>query len=385
MGLVVSISILVVFNYFIFKKNINNKRNSNIEMLRIISMLLIVAHHFTLHGYEITKLEFSYNKLILDFFVLGGKVGVNIFIIVSSFYLIDKKYSFEKLLKLIFSVKFYAIFFLFIGVIVKVRINVIAVLESIFPIIYQLYWFISGYIILYAISPILNISLESLNKEKLKILVVISLIIYSFINVFLGATLFFSSIIWFIILYIITYYIKIYINLNSFNSNKIIVVSLLSYVCIYLSVIIFDILGNRYMVLRQHMLYFAKENSIFTVISAFGFFLYFIKRKRFYSKIINYISSGTLAIYMIHENIFVRPIIYNFLIKNINIVDTKFCIFFYYNIGMVLVTFILCLLFGKIIDCCISNLSYYINFKYFEKKMFSYIQFLINLSKKYEK
>lgn len=69
----------------------NNKniiqRNSNIELLRIIAMIMIVGHHFVLYGvqqdynYNIAGEIFSngniINKLFAVFMLPGGVVGAN--------------------------------------------------------------------------------------------------------------------------------------------------------------------------------------------------------------------------------------------------------------------------------------------------------------------
>ena len=64
-------------------------RNSNIELLRIIAMIMIIAHHFSVHG------EFYYGaervtvtRLWVQFLAMGGKIGVNIFILISGYFLI---------------------------------------------------------------------------------------------------------------------------------------------------------------------------------------------------------------------------------------------------------------------------------------------------------
>lgn len=378
------ILVLIGLNYYFYKKS-NKERNSNIELLRIISMVLIVAHHFALHGYGVNELKFSENKLILDFLSLGGKIGVNIFIIISSYYLIDKKYNVKSLLKSIYSVKIYAVLFLIVGIILKVNIEIVDIIKSVFPVIYSLYWFITGYIILYMIYPFLNIFLKGLSKEKIKLLIGICIVLYSCINVFLGATLFFSSIIWFVILYIFTYYLKMYIDLNKINHKKIIVISILMYFVLYLVVVIFDILGSKYSIFRIHMLYFARENSIFSIIIAFGLFLYFVKRSKYSSKIINYISSGTLGVYLIHENVFVRPLLYGIFIDNRELTNINFSVFFCRAVCSVILIFISCLIIGLIIDYIISILFQYINFNFIEKKLLLYKQFLIRFGNKYEK
>lgn len=55
-------------------------RYSNIELLRIISMILIVAHHFSVHGgFDFSSTSFSVNRLYIQFLAMGGKIGVDIF------------------------------------------------------------------------------------------------------------------------------------------------------------------------------------------------------------------------------------------------------------------------------------------------------------------
>ena len=65
-------------------ENINNKRQSNIELLRILAMILIIAHHFALFGaFGFSETAVSINKLWIQFIQIGGKIGVNIFILIS--------------------------------------------------------------------------------------------------------------------------------------------------------------------------------------------------------------------------------------------------------------------------------------------------------------
>ena len=57
---------------------VNIKRQSNFELLRVLAMIMIVAHHYVLNG----SLEYSsltLNSSILKFVSIGGKIGVDIF------------------------------------------------------------------------------------------------------------------------------------------------------------------------------------------------------------------------------------------------------------------------------------------------------------------
>ena len=51
-------------------------RESNIELLRIVSMVLIIMHHFTVHGAFPFTPDLTFNKVFLQVFELGGKAGV---------------------------------------------------------------------------------------------------------------------------------------------------------------------------------------------------------------------------------------------------------------------------------------------------------------------
>lgn len=43
-------------------------RKSNVEVLRILAALLIVMHHFSVHGFGQMDLSYNFNKLIKERF-----------------------------------------------------------------------------------------------------------------------------------------------------------------------------------------------------------------------------------------------------------------------------------------------------------------------------
>ncbi|MGQ7424603.1 hypothetical protein ACTGVR_08970 [Streptococcus suis] len=53
-------------------ENKKSERQSNIELLRIISMLLIVSNHFSVHGgFEFTAQDITINRFWLLFLAYG--------------------------------------------------------------------------------------------------------------------------------------------------------------------------------------------------------------------------------------------------------------------------------------------------------------------------
>ncbi len=93
----------------------NNKfRQSNIELLRIIAMFLIIAHHYAIHsGFNFSTTAITINRLWVQFLQIGGKIGVNVFILIFGYFLIySKTIKTTKILKLWGTVLFYSYTFL---------------------------------------------------------------------------------------------------------------------------------------------------------------------------------------------------------------------------------------------------------------------------------
>ena len=89
-------------------EKIKTERKSNIECLRVLSMIMIVFYHFFVHGeFEITSL--SANAVIMEILSLGGRIGYDCFIIISGYFMIKSEFKINKLLRFIFQVTFYSI------------------------------------------------------------------------------------------------------------------------------------------------------------------------------------------------------------------------------------------------------------------------------------
>ncbi|MEJ1294803.1 acyltransferase family protein [Latilactobacillus sakei] len=77
------------------------ERNTNIEILRLICMLLIVASHFGSHTSWNFHPGFGWNKFYVQLLVIGGHLGVDIFVIITGYFTIMSKYTgFKKVISL---------------------------------------------------------------------------------------------------------------------------------------------------------------------------------------------------------------------------------------------------------------------------------------------
>ena len=82
----------------------NLHRKSNFELLRIIAMLMIMGSHFACHsGFLFPNSSITVNRLWIQFLTIGGKLGVDIFVLISGYFLINvQKIHFEKVIRILF-------------------------------------------------------------------------------------------------------------------------------------------------------------------------------------------------------------------------------------------------------------------------------------------
>ena len=85
----------------------SKKRNSNIELLRIISMFFIVAGHFIAQSGNILY-AFCLNDYFLVFLGSAARIAVNIFLIIGVWFMVDSNFSVDRIIKLYIQVITYS-------------------------------------------------------------------------------------------------------------------------------------------------------------------------------------------------------------------------------------------------------------------------------------
>ena len=90
----------------------SSKRLSNLELFRILSMLLIVAHHYVVNSGVQSLYDFKVitgNMVFLQFLGFGGKMGINCFTLLTGYFMARSALKPEKLIRLWAEVIFYTI------------------------------------------------------------------------------------------------------------------------------------------------------------------------------------------------------------------------------------------------------------------------------------
>jgi surface polysaccharide O-acyltransferase-like enzyme len=157
-------------------------RQSNIELLRIIAMLMIIAHHFAYNNVYVTAYLFdTFNGFWLQMMRIGGKIGVSIFVIISGYFLVNSSgFKISKLLKLwlqvlTFSVVSYVISSLVQG---SFDLSFKTIISTLMPLTYDRWWFASAYIVLFLLSPFLNKMLHALSRNAYLAMLLVMLFLW---------------------------------------------------------------------------------------------------------------------------------------------------------------------------------------------------------------
>lgn len=236
-----------------------------------------------------------------------------------------------------------------------ISITKLRLLKEFFPIDLTDYWFIKTYIALYLVSPFLNKLIKSLEKRDYRKLLIILFVLLSMIPYITGNQGFNNdggTFIQFIFLYFIGGYLKKYpIEKNSLLKNRTKEFHQLIYVmififCIFLNYVVYtsanSLMGTNTIVdeIAGNIIFMTIKNSNPIVIIQTLSFVLFFQTLNIKSKKINSLANLTLGVYLIHDNTFIRHLLYRWLkIDNGPISNYSFIL---YIVGAIILIYITC-------------------------------------------
>ena len=287
-------------------------RSSNFELLRILAMLLIISFHYVFKGGFVFE-GFSSNKLIVNVFTMFGELGVNLFVLITGYFMVHSTFRWKKVVLLMLEVQFYHI----LSMVLLYRGNISLMLSSwdfmdFFPNLYGYYWFAVCYLLLYIFSPYLNRLITSLSKKEFQSFLLLCLILWCIIPTLWGmrlneteSMLYYNRFIWMVVIYLVGAYISIYQKedkLFSYPAKTYLLLGTLMLPCI--TVLIYFMEKYLHVLSRfglAQSIYFWRPNTIITFAWSVILFLGFSKLNIPKIKIINVLSSTTFGIYLLHD------------------------------------------------------------------------------------
>jgi surface polysaccharide O-acyltransferase-like enzyme len=285
-------------------------RNSSVELLRLFAMLLIVCHHWFMHGIGVDFSLFSPRELSFQTFEIFGKVGVDVFILISGYYLIHGQFRWSKFWSLLLQTLFFSLAWLGVdficvhtGYVTWSEITSLDMarflVRSCLPFFFE-YWFIVGYLILYLLSPYLNKMIKSLSQKELGILCLLSSLMITVIS-FFTTNVFYSPLLLLLVLYLIGSYFGLYGEKTLIKNGYLLLALFGSLALEILSIVLMAYWGTQEPSMAGKNFYFTDQNSVLILITALSLFRLAVK-KEWHSRFINYWASSVFSVYLFHES-----------------------------------------------------------------------------------
>lgn len=294
-------------------------RESGIEILKIISILLIILSHVvqSLHDlYEyvpyrdfvlpLGQATTDLSTLILTIFRYSGELGNAIFFLCSAWFFLDRETSSKKkIFYLIADVWTMSVCILIpVFILRKGDIGIKLIIKSFFPTIFGNNWYITCYILFSLLYPFLNRLIRSMDQRELLHVALFLGVCYLGIDLLISA--FFPSVIiaW-VAMYFVMAYCKFYLK-NITESKKYNLLILSAGVIGNLALILItNFLGLKLSFFQDKTLRWDVPYNPCFFLTAFAL-LNLFRRIHFRSKIINGVSKLLLLIYLFHDNMLVR-------------------------------------------------------------------------------
>ena len=296
------------------------QRNYGIEFLRIIAMFMIVILHTLGQGGILGSVTSSSSQFHAAWILeITCFCAVNIYALISGFVLSEKPFQLSRLINLWISIVFYTITITFIASAMGWNsISLNGILNALFPISRQQYWYLSSYCGLLLLTPFLNKALAMIEKHEVKTVLIPGIFFVSIMP-----TLFSSdplsthvgySTIWLSILYLVGGWIKKSDIKYRFKPGWLIATFGIMVLVTHFSKIILIYVTKNWFAIDNECNVLITYISPTIIISSIALFHFFINVKftALQMKIIGLLSPMALGVYIIHAN----PLIWNHFVKD---------------------------------------------------------------------
>lgn len=354
---------------------LENKKDMRYEFLRSVAMLTIVLVHFLGHGGINEKIDFA----SLEYFFFSimrtiGHLGVNCFVLISGFFLYKSVFKFSKVVRIVLQTLFYSILCTLIAVFfLKDNLSIKDMVFSLFPVTSNKYWFVSVYVMMLFISPLLNMVIEKMDKKQHSKIIFGSIILFSVLPIILfwskGVLSNSKDIMWFATLYIIATYIRKY-DIHIKNNTFFKYFSLSIIITVLLEAAIKAFANKMHVSVPPYMNIVFFDNQTFILTASVLLFIWGrdLKMNKF-CNILAKMGGFTFGVYLLHDNDLLREHIWR-IVNAPRFLD---------NLGLEILYMILVISLIFIGGCIVEFIRQKVfNYKNLEKSFCDYVDLCIN-------
>lgn len=281
-------------------------RNSVFESVRIISILMIIFSHYSIHGGVIaSEISFGLNSIVLNLSQLGN-LGVAIFMMISGFFMIDStKFSLEKAVKIVLESFFYIIAFYFLSLAIgEIQFSWKEFYKTFLFLFFGFNWFVVNYLLIYIFHPFINKLLKSFSNKEMAVFISLLFIFWSIVPTFTLGSFEMNNLISLFTLYCFGAFLNSLKNSKSrfFTKKTGLLLVAINITMIIVSIISLNFIGSRVPAINDYSTHFLSRSSLFVIALSAGIIICCANAKPFYFRPINFAASFSLGIYLIHDN-----------------------------------------------------------------------------------
>ena len=298
---------------------VNNQRIPSVELLRSVAMLMVITLHYLDKGSILEPLMSEQTAAgmcawLLESFCI---VAVNTYVLVSGYFLVESGFKLRRLIILVGQLLFYSVMvpvvLVVCGVLPTSELTIYHLINYVFPVQMEHYWFATAYILMYLFVPVLSAGVKQLSKKQLQTTIILLVIVFAVIKSVLPFKLIIDKngydVVWFICLFLIAAYIRLHGTGRIKKSLHGFVLYALSAIGIFTLSNLIAFISNR----LGKFDYFASltfnYNHVLCLIGSIGLFLGFLyweMPEGKFATLARKIAPYTFGVYLLHENMEIR-------------------------------------------------------------------------------
>lgn len=291
------------------------KRNANMDFLRMISMMMVTMLH------ALTKSDLlpfmgngvSANGCAAWMLEALSVPAVNIFMLISGYFLIYSSFKAGRIVEIVLQTLFYSAgafaLFMLLGKVSPASMGSYDFLPYFLPVHMETYWFISAYVIIYLLLPLITRGVHAMTEKQLRgvilWLLVFECVIKSLLPVRLSMDTKGYSFLWYLTLFLVGARIRLYGFKIVKTAGRGWLIYFVSTFLILAEIFILSQIQLRTGRLKEMTTVSLDYNHIFAFFSSVGIFAAFLHAKPLgekLGKLVCMLSPCCLGVYLLQEN-----------------------------------------------------------------------------------
>lgn len=284
------------------------KRNYGIDLLRIVAMFFVIILHICSYGGVSDNIvQFTQRAYAVDLLQAVAYCAVNCYALISGFVGIKSEPRYTNLVLLWMQGLTYSVIFSVVSVVIGINtFSPSLAIRSLFPIMTNRWWYLTKYVVLFLLMPILNLAIKNIPKKKMLLVLILLGTLYMTSELVFRESVFDTaggySVTWLAFLYMVGAYVAFYDIPFKIRKWQALLLFIACTACTFLWKVVIEQVTLLYMGSAKFGLWFYRYTSPTVLIAAIALLLLFAKMRISRAALISVVSPLTFGVFLIHTN-----------------------------------------------------------------------------------